>query len=277
MKTLIALYETEDIARSVESDLIAAGISQSDVRVEGGANESQHEGGIGGFFNWLFGNDDNHRTDADLYAESVRRGDWAVIVDCDDSTMSTQIESILYRYSPIDVESRGQYFRETGFMAYSPDSPLFTKEQIETDRAQYQSQYGTMNTGEEATLDVVEEEIAVGKRQVERGGVRVRSYVTERPVEASVNLREEHVRVERRVVDRPATEADFMTHNESIEVTEMAEVPVVSKTARVVEEVTVGKEATEHTETIRDTVRRKDVEVEHTDGTTTNTSGYNNR
>lgn len=50
--------------------------------------------------------------------------------------------------------------------------------------------------------------------------------------------------------------------NQTIEVTETSEEPVVSKRARVAEEVVVGKDATEHTETIRDTVRHQKVEVE---------------
>jgi len=37
--------------------------------------------------------------------------------------------------------------------------------------------------------------------------------------------------------------------------------PVVAKTARVVEEVVVGRETTERTETVKDTVRREEVEV----------------
>jgi hypothetical protein len=36
---------------------------------------------------------------------------------------------------------------------------------------------------------------------------------------------------------------------------------VVSKTARIKEEVLISKDATERTETVRDTVRRKDVEI----------------
>jgi len=48
----------------------------------------------------------------------------------------------------------------------------------------------------------------------------------------------------------------------TVEVTETAEEPVVRKQARVVEEVVVGKEQEERTETVRDTVRRTEVEVE---------------
>ena len=120
----------------------------------------------------------------------------------------------------------------------------------------------------ETKIPVVEEEVAIGKREVERGGVRVRTEVEEKPVEEKVSLREEHVRVERRPVDRPASQADIARAQQSgtIEVREKAEQPVVQKQARVVEEVVVGKEATQRTETVRDTVRRTDVEVEKTPG-----------
>jgi uncharacterized protein (TIGR02271 family) len=103
----------------------------------------------------------------------------------------------------------------------------------------------------------------VRTREVERGGVRVYSHVTEQPVEQEVHLRDERVTVERRPVDRPATERDFAAFKEgTIEVTETDEEPIVAKEARVVEEVVIDKDVREHTETIRDTVRRTEVEVE---------------
>jgi len=78
-----------------------------------------------------------------------------------------------------------------------------------------------------------------------------------------VRLREEKVTVERRPVDRPATEADFAAAGkEVIEMTETAEEPVVSKRARVVEEVVVQKEIAEHTETVRGTARHTEVDVQ---------------
>jgi len=122
-----------------------------------------------------------------------------------------------------------------------------------------------LENGQEA-VPVIEEQLNVGKREVQgTGGVRVNTRVEERPVEAQVNLHDENVQVERRAVNRPANEADFANANSSIEVTERKEVPVVSKEARVVEEVIVGKEATDRTETVRDTVRRTDVDVERVD------------
>ena len=118
-------------------------------------------------------------------------------------------------------------------------------------------------TAGETVIPVVEEQITVGKRQVERGGVRVLTRVSETPVQEQVTLREEHVTVERHRVDRAVTEADTVALREgTIELTETAEEAVVSKQARVVEEVVVGKEASERTETVQDTVRRTVVDVE---------------
>ena len=57
---------------------------------------------------------------------------------------------------------------------------------------------------EEVTIPVVEEDLTVGTREVERGHVRIYSRGTEQPVEEAVRLREERVTVERRPVDRPA-------------------------------------------------------------------------
>ncbi|HZG66885.1 MAG TPA: DUF2382 domain-containing protein [Herpetosiphonaceae bacterium] len=135
---------------------------------------------------------------------------------------------------------------------------------------------GTRNVdaGEEARIPVVEEELRVGKREVDSGGVRVNTRVEETPVEEQVTLREERVNVERRPVDRPAADVDFDRLQEgTLEVRERREEPVVDKQARVVEEVVVGKEARERTETVQDSVRRTDVDVQETPGGTRST-GY---
>lgn len=111
-------------------------------------------------------------------------------------------------------------------------------------------------------VPVVEEEIAVGKRAVETGGVRVQKEVTEQPVAETVHLHEERVTVERYPVDRPANEADFHAFdNQTVEIREISEEPVIEKRARVVEEIVVGKETTQRTAQISDTIRRTDVHI----------------
>jgi uncharacterized protein (TIGR02271 family) len=117
--------------------------------------------------------------------------------------------------------------------------------------------------GSDAIIPVVEEELVVGKQRVDRGGVRVFTRMIETPVEEQVVLREEYATIERNAVDRPISEAEMNSlQNQSFEVREMGEEAVVGKTARVVEEVRVGKESTERTEQIKGTVRKTQVEVD---------------
>jgi uncharacterized protein (TIGR02271 family) len=119
----------------------------------------------------------------------------------------------------------------------------------------------------EVVLPIIEEQLRLGKRTVEKGAARISTSVTEVPVEESVTLREENVTVERRPVDRAVENAPGAFREGTIEVTTQAEVPVVSKEAHVVEEVVVGKNVTEHQETIRDTVRRTEVDVDEVNRT----------
>ena len=110
---------------------------------------------------------------------------------------------------------------------------------------------------------VVEEQLKVGKRLVERGGVRIYAHVTETPVQEQVTLREQRATVERKSVDRAVEPADASAVQEqTFEVREYAEEAVVAKEARVVEEVTVGRKVEDRVETVHETVRRSDVEVE---------------
>jgi uncharacterized protein (TIGR02271 family) len=115
-------------------------------------------------------------------------------------------------------------------------------------------------------LEVIEEDLEIGKETVERGRMRVYSVVTEQPIEENVALREETIRVQRRPVDRTIPADPTLFQEKSVEVVERAEVAHVDKVARVVEEVVVGKEVSERVETVHDTVRRQDVQVEEVGG-----------
>src|SRR3954451_9620976 len=118
-----------------------------------------------------------------------------------------------------------------------------------------------LREGEEA-IPVVEEQVRVGKRDVSRGSGRVRCYVIERPVKKQVNLREERVTIERRPVDHELPPGTSPFQERTIEATERGEEAVVDKRARVVEEVGLRKDVDTRTETVRDTVRKTEVEVE---------------
>ncbi|AMJ65256.1 YsnF/AvaK domain-containing protein [Hymenobacter sp. PAMC 26628] len=205
------------------------------------------EDGIGNFFSNLFGGDDND--DARAYTGVARSGSSVVTVHAATADEAERARDILDQYGAIDVheQAAAQGYAATG------------------------SQQATGGTAEGTQkLNIIEENLQVGKRVEQTGGARIRTRIIERPVEESVRLREEHVNVNRTEVNRPATEADFAAFKEGeISVTEQAERAIVAKEARVVGEVSIDKTATERVETIHDTVRKTDVEVENLGGART--------
>ncbi|MFC7473953.1 YsnF/AvaK domain-containing protein [Dankookia sp. GCM10030260] len=132
---------------------------------------------------------------------------------------------------------------------------------------------GSLASGQEESIPLLEERLRVGKRETAHGRVKVRSYVVETPVEEQVSLHSEHVQVDRRAVDRPVTGADALFQERTIEATETAEEAVVAKEARVREELVIRKTAEDTTETVKGTVRRTEVEVQDERGATRPATG----
>jgi len=257
--TIVAAFRNSSDAEAAARDLQSAGIDRDNIYLEVARAESgtfgsrsyKHEGGIAGWFKSMFGADDDDADRAN-YERVVGQGSCLLTVDVSDEQVD-RVEDILSRHSPINVDT------EAGGTSSSQASTAQTSNVA--GQARKSGTRGAANTAE--SIPVVQEEIQVGKRRILPGGVRVYSRVIERPVEEKIGLQEERVRVERNPVDRPATAADLAGGKEQvIEVEEYAEQPVVSKQARVVEEVRVGKEVSQRTETVRDSVRRTEVEVE---------------
>jgi stress response protein YsnF len=106
-----------------------------------------------------------------------------------------------------------------------------------------------------------EEVLEVSKRTESRGTARIRRYVVETPVEEQVTLQSERVVVERRRPVDDRVTGEILTEV-AVEVIETAEVPVVEKRARLREEVVVRTERTQQVKTVREMVRRDEVEIE---------------
>jgi len=204
--------------------------------------------------------------DSHMYAEGVRRGGSLVIARLDDDNVDRGLE-IMSAHRPVDIDERGSSWRSEGWTRYDESAGPYTGTGLTDAATGMRGANETARTGDETVIPIAEEQLSVGKREVERGAVRVRSYVVETPVEESVRLREENVNVERRRVDRPADATADAFRERTIDVTETAEEAVVSKTARVTEEVVVSKDVTERTEQVSDTVRRTEVDVENSAGT----------
>jgi uncharacterized protein (TIGR02271 family) len=220
---------------------------------------------ISNFFSSLFGGDE---TTVNNYTNAASEADAILAVQVDSAERAAEAADILDSNGAIDVDERAAGYNQQNFSGATENTSGNTT-----------AARNTANLQETASIPVIEEELQVGKREVETGGARVRSRIIEKPVEASVRLREEHVVVNRRPVNRAVTDADMANFSEGeIALTERSEVPVVAKQARVVEEVEVGKQVSEREETVRDTVRRTDVEVdETTDDATDNVTNINSR
>lgn len=117
-------------------------------------------------------------------------------------------------------------------------------------------------------IPIIEERLEVGKRPIETGKVRIRTRVEETPVSKTVEVRDENIDVERRDVNERIGDKDAsaMFKDRDIELTERSEKAVAGKEARVTEELVVSKETGSHKETINDTVRHTEVDVDRKPG-----------
>jgi stress response protein YsnF len=123
----------------------------------------------------------------------------------------------------------------------------------------------------EEVLRLAEEEIVVSKRVVQEGKTRIRRFVIETPVEAQVTLHEEHTRVMRRASSDPNFVRDIDWTDKTIVVNETIEEPVVTRSVHIAEEVVIQREGSDHVKTLKDKVRRQQVEVERVNETVTRT------
>jgi uncharacterized protein (TIGR02271 family) len=251
---------------------------------------------ITSFFKGIFGEDTP--TVQQKYSTAVEHGHFVLTVTAQSEEEVERAADIVERFGPVDIDEKAAGWAGASDtpLAGMPRTDSMSNLSGAQSGASLQSQGGgslgqsgaamqggTAQTGsvqggsvqdaglggsqqrdtESTAIPVVQEELKVGKREVQRGGVRVYSRIVETPVNESVNLREEHVSVERRPVDQPVSAANMEAFQEqTIELREAAEEAVVEKSARVVEEVVVGKQVTERQEDIHDTVRHTDVQVE---------------
>ena len=258
--------------------------------------DDEKESGVSRFFKNLFGSDDDDDTSnsqANRYSQYASRGNSIVTVHTTSANEAERAADILDECGAANVDEDADgynnydtntgaapvgVFNETsGATATTPDSDYDVMSDNSDKVNQIQATSDNDTTGA-TSIPIIEENLQVGKRTVETGGARLRSRIVERQVEENLRLREERVYVNRNPVNRPATSSDFDTFKEGqVELKEYAEVPVVSKEARVVEEVSLGKEATERSETVRDSVRKTEVDVEQIPGSTTSSSSSDDR
>ncbi|MBW3544745.1 MAG: YsnF/AvaK domain-containing protein [Bacteroidetes bacterium] len=246
-QTVIGIYDNRDKAKQAEQDLLRSGFDKNQVDISSsaaGAADIQDNDRHSSFFGSLFGGNDE---EARRHAEVAQRGT-VVTVHTQSMNDAERAAAILDKFGTIDVDD-ASFTRRSGAETATGKT---------TDRT---SDIGR-NTGDK-NIPIIEENLEIGKREVETGGARLRSRIVERPIEEHMRLREEHISIDRQPVNRPASEADLRNFKEgTIDATAHAEVPVVDKEARVVEEINIHKEVSDRDEVVRDSVRKTEVDVD---------------
>jgi len=302
-RTVTAFFDSRSDAEAAIERIVEAGVARHAVKMVEGADPST--GGaataapvedrsffdkLGDFF---MPDEDRH-----AYAEGLRRGGYLVSVPTTAGNRDT-ILHILDDEGTVDMDERETTWRsegwagtETGYTSSASGSAMATGSAIKDaglvardenyarteDTKAYRAadedrSAKALGADRDGTIEVVEENLRVGKRDVSHGRVRVRSYVVEDAVSQDVSLRSERVELERRIVDRPVSSLDDAFRDRTIELEETAEEAVVSKEARVKEEIDLKRLSENHTQTVSDTVRRTEVEIEDDRTGTLATSG----
>ncbi|WP_174300355.1 YsnF/AvaK domain-containing protein [Caulobacter sp. S45] len=246
MHTFTALYDKQADAEAMQARLEELGIIDLD--------HDLHSQSSNGFDRHAYSDESNPafwgkkggvappKQDRHIYEEALRRGGYLLTVNCDDAE-APRVHQILEGSNAVDMVDRERELRASGFVppVAAPVAATAAADEV---------------------IPVVEEQLVVGKRQVDRGNVRVRAYTVETPVQESVSLREERVDVERRAVNTQVADIDSLFQERALVLTETSEEVVVGKEARIVEELSVHKEAGQRVETVSDTVRHTEVEVD---------------
>jgi uncharacterized protein (TIGR02271 family) len=273
------MFDSRSQAEAARERLTQSRIDADDVRIvdrsasgSSGGESGEGEGLWSAIKSAFLPPEDSHS-----YEEGMRRGGYLLCARVDEDRADEAVR-ILNECESVDMDERESSWRSEGWSPYQANSGSAGFQQRQQ-RQQQQQQEGsaTDRTVAEERIPIVQEELRVGKREVERGGARVRSYVTETPVSEQVELREEHVSIERRPVDREVSQSELqggMMQDRQIEMTETAEEAVVGKEARVREELVVRKTAEERTETVQDTVRNTEVEVDEGTGGSSDRSAF---
>ena len=252
---IVTLYDTAEHAEAARRSLESAGFAPGEIslinsKTLGLAAEKLGEPGL---WHRLFGRD-IQQYEATVYGRTVEAGGVVLTVRVpeDDAARAT---SILNAHRAIDLTKRAEQSGLLSTASAPASKPAMVRPATATTAA-------TATTGGEEVLSLAEEQINVGKRMVQEGTTRIRRFVTETPVEAQVTLHEEHARVLRRASTDPNFLRNIDWTDKTIEITESAEEPVVTKSVRITEEVVIQREGSDHVKTLHDKVRKQQVEVE---------------
>jgi uncharacterized protein (TIGR02271 family) len=257
---VVTLFDTADHAQAAKANLQHAGFDADNISIVSGQELPRSANALRepGLWHRLFGGDIEEH-EATVYAKAVESG--GVVLTLRAATDDVpKAMGILNQHNLVDVKDRAV---DVGIISKASAATIAAPAAVV---AAMPAKPVVSDLGKDQVLRLAEEHLEVGKRLVEQGTTRIRRFVTEKPVEARVTLHEEHAEVVRRAISDPNYVKDIDWSDSTIEVLETSEQAVVSKSARIAEEVVVGKTGSDRVETVRDTVRRQQVEVEKIPG-----------
>jgi uncharacterized protein (TIGR02271 family) len=235
-ETVVALFDTRAAAVEARNALVSEDVPEQAISIFDGERLAR-EGSTGGrslgepaLWRSLFGPTFQDH-EAAVYQRALQRGG-AILAARVAAVDVGRILVLFESFQPLDVKERSEALLKEAW------------------------------DGGEQAVQLLEEQLEVAKRTVRLGTTRVRRYVIEHPVEAEISLHEEHAEILRRAAADPSFIADADWADQTIEIEETAEQAVVVKHARVAEEVIIRKTGSDRVETVRDTVRKQEVEIE---------------
>jgi len=224
---IIGLFENADIANKVVGELTKSGFKKDAIEILQNVAVSKISSRLV---------EAGYEKDkAESYAKAMQQGGALIVAEAPDDKAEEALSTM------------------RKFQALSPEALL--------------EKISERESNETETAQVIEEVLEVGVAQTS-GGKRLKTEVSEREVQETVTLHEETVEAERIRVNRvlKPEEAANAFQEQTIEMTEISEKPVVSRQAHVVEEVSLTKHSGERDVTVSGTVRRQDVTIEEISG-----------
>ena len=239
--TLVAVFDNRTDAQNARDALLSSGFSHEDVRLSGSGSgtgagtstgttadtdaDSGFGSGIRNFFSDLFGGSDDR---VNRYEGALSSGKNVVTLTADSLDEVERAADIIEGFGPIDIDehasgpgaavpgamlSGSQSGMSSASMSAQSAHSDTSRQQGSPSGSSLQRDTSTPMSGSQS-IPVVEEQLKVGKREVQRGGVRIFSRVVETPVNETIGLREEHVDVQRRQVNQPIDPLDASAFKE---------------------------------------------------------------
>lgn len=260
---IVTLYDSADHAEAARRNLEAAGFPSSEISMITSKSlaltgDRLREPGL---WHRLFGRD-IQPYEATLYGRSVDAGGTILTIRVPESDAAKAV-NILNAHQSVDLLKRAEKEGLVTAATTQQTAPAPAAPVVRPAAPPAATGTAAATLAGEEILALAEEQINVGKRLVNQGAARIRRFVIETPVETQVTLHEEHARVVRRAIADPNYTRNLDWSDKTIEIVETAEEPVITKSAHVAEEVVIQREGSDHVKTVRDKVRRQQLEVEH--------------